>query len=708
MGATMDSKSLRILECTLRDGSYTIDFQFTARDTTIIAAALENVGFDLIEVGHGLGLNASNAGKGVAAATDEEYLQAAASTLKHAEWGMFFIPGIGRHEDLELAAGYGMNFVRIGTNAPEVEESKEYVEHAKNLGLFVSANLMKSYALPPKELAEKARLSQEYGVDVVCLVDSAGTMFPEHIRTYMGAMQDVLKVPLGLHCHDNLSLGIANVLAAIDCGAQRIDSTLQGMGRGGGNPVTEVLVSVLKKRGLDLGIDLHRLMDISDRLVKPLLQDKGWDSIDITSGFAGFHSSHLKTILKYADQYGVDPRDLIVGVCEVDQVNAPQELVEGVARQLGQRQRGRSGLHIVPLPRFAYPSGEAEETPHESLAAAARKVAKEARTAAKKTGRRSVFNVVAASRPTGKATVSRFVQEEFDCVISSVEVDNPEQLEEVIAAVDGIVDVMLVDSERKGYLDRSLDGMAAACARRSLVLAYKDNDVWVRSVDQRIGAMLQSVRGRRITVCGTDSMALKLALSLLEQGAEVTLTQDEPEHLEACARTLRQMAVGSISLRLEEDPIDAARGVDVLVKFTHQPPLVSPPMVEVLSPGAIVFDAGIGSVSPEAIPYGNKRGVRIVRPDMRPALAAELASVLGARRIVRQIMGRGEVAGVPVLAGGLVGQYGEIVVDSVSNPSRIVGVADGRGRMIHESRPEFAGDLVKVEREILRKQIVVE
>ena len=93
-----------ILDVTLRDGSYLIDFQFTAEDTATIAAALESIGFRWIEVGHGLGLNASQSGKGMAAATDEEYMEAAAQALEHAKWGMFFIPGIGREEDIRLAA----------------------------------------------------------------------------------------------------------------------------------------------------------------------------------------------------------------------------------------------------------------------------------------------------------------------------------------------------------------------------------------------------------------------------------------------------------------------------------------------------------------------------------------------------------------------------------------------------------------------------
>src|SRR4029077_17909506 len=78
-----------ILEVTLRDGSYLIDSQFTAEDTATIAAALESIGFRWIEVGHGLGLHASQSGKGIAAATDEEYMEAAAQALKRAKWECF-------------------------------------------------------------------------------------------------------------------------------------------------------------------------------------------------------------------------------------------------------------------------------------------------------------------------------------------------------------------------------------------------------------------------------------------------------------------------------------------------------------------------------------------------------------------------------------------------------------------------------------------
>ena len=71
-----------IMEVTLRDGSYVIDFQFTAEDTATLVSALESAGFRWIEVGHGLGLNAMDKGIRYAAASDEAHLKAAAQAAR--------------------------------------------------------------------------------------------------------------------------------------------------------------------------------------------------------------------------------------------------------------------------------------------------------------------------------------------------------------------------------------------------------------------------------------------------------------------------------------------------------------------------------------------------------------------------------------------------------------------------------------------------
>ena len=89
------SRSVEILECTLRDGSYAVDFKFTENDTAILAGVLGRLGFRWIEVGHGVGLGAMQAGKGAMPSSDERLIEVAKRAAPDALIGCFFIPGIG-------------------------------------------------------------------------------------------------------------------------------------------------------------------------------------------------------------------------------------------------------------------------------------------------------------------------------------------------------------------------------------------------------------------------------------------------------------------------------------------------------------------------------------------------------------------------------------------------------------------------------------
>lgn len=327
-------KKINILETTLRDGSYAIDFQFTASDTAIIAAELERAGFNLIEIGHGVGLHASESGKGVAVETDETYLRAAAEVLTKAKFGMFCIPGIARLEDIDMAAEYGMGFIRVGTNVTEMERSEEYIARAKKHDMYVSANFMKSYTMEPAKFAEKAKLTQKFGSDILCIVDSAGGMLTSDLVSYFHAVQDVCDIPLAFHGHNNLGLAVAHTLHAIELGAVVVDSSLQGMGRSAGNAPTEILVVALIRTGIDLGIDPITVMDIGEKYIRPLIRRRGLGSLDIIAGYSQFHSSYMSIIRQYSSKYRIDPRKLIMGVCKFDKVNAPRELVERVAQQI--------------------------------------------------------------------------------------------------------------------------------------------------------------------------------------------------------------------------------------------------------------------------------------------------------------------------------------------------------------------------------------
>ncbi|GAB6100057.1 4-hydroxy-2-oxovalerate aldolase [Halanaerocella petrolearia] len=327
-------KQIKLLECTLRDGSYTVDFSFTSQQTYNIVKKLSELGFEYIEVGHGVGLGASKPKIGIATETDEEYIKVAKEAAPNAEIASFFIPTVGSLSDIKKAKDAGLDVLRIGTNISEYYLGEEALKLAKSLGLEVSWNLMKSYAVPPNEFKRTAKKVTNLGADTVVLVDSAGTMLPEEVNEYLSNLTEyVANSKIGFHGHNNLGLSVSNVLEAIKCGATIIDTSIGGMGRSAGNAQTEIIVHLLQKKGLLEDINIYKLMDFAKNEIFPLMNYvQGNKPQDVACGMGSFHSSFMPIVQEVAKEYDIQLEKLIIAVGKDSPVRVTQELVEQIAK----------------------------------------------------------------------------------------------------------------------------------------------------------------------------------------------------------------------------------------------------------------------------------------------------------------------------------------------------------------------------------------
>lgn len=683
-----------ILECTLRDGSYPIAYQFTAEDTAVIAAGLEQAGFRRIEIGHGLGLGASRPDIGMAAATDEEYLAAAAGVLSEAKFGAFFIPGIGDESHLELAAKYGMNFVRIGTDVTETEKAERFIKRGKDLGMEVSANPMKSYAVPLDEFVRRAVQLDKWGADIIAIVDSAGGMLPAGVAETTRRLKENVGAAIGFHGHHNLQLAIANVLAAIEAGATIVDTSLRGLGRSSGNAQTEVLVMILEKLGLNPGIDVFKTMDLGDRLIAPIARGRGVDSVEITTGFAGFHSGFMKTLLTSAQRAGVDLRELIIEVSKVEQVKVTAQIADRVADQLAGAGARRTTAAAERAMTIELP--ERAGTSPQDLEQCAREIAQEIFTLAAKSGKTSVFAIAPKPKPDEGPTTFPFVRSNPSCVIGNAEVSAAADGLKIAATVDGIVDVVVIDAEPG-------DGLCARIGevvRKSRLLTYRDSDALVQAADAVLAQLVPGIGAIQVGICGASKIGWKLAIKLAQRGARVVLF-DPRASMEDTATSLNTL-LGSDAIIAAKDAEACARGSAVLVGTAVRAPVIDAVMISALPDGGLVLDAGVGTIFPDAIECGAQRGLRICRLDMRAGLTAEIANILETAELITTAMGRAELAGVPVVAGGLIGQRGDVVVDTIVAPTRVIGVADGRGHLLRETEAAEFEPRVRA----VRKQII--
>lgn len=328
----------KILDVTLRDGSYELDFQFSEEDVVQVGTALERAGIDYIELGHGQGLNASSPENGIAKCSDLEYLEAARNSIKKAKYGFFCIPGIARLEDLDILNDMGGSFVRVGANADLASQklTASYIEKAKKLGLEVFANYMKTYCATPKVFEECVRISEKAGADYLTIVDSAGCMFPEDIKMYYDIIKNTVSrdIGVGFHGHDNLGFSVYNTIYATMIGCDFIDTSLQSLGRGAGNASTEQVIAVLQKKYGDDRYSLPNLMQFSEDYLRPKVKFKGVSGLDTYCGIAGFHSGYMNSIRKVAQEYDISPYTLIVNYCEHDRIYMNEKLLREIAKEI--------------------------------------------------------------------------------------------------------------------------------------------------------------------------------------------------------------------------------------------------------------------------------------------------------------------------------------------------------------------------------------
>lgn len=323
-----------LLDCTLRDGGYPIQFQFTARDVRHICRGLERAGISHIEVGHGLGLGASGVQHGVAFERDDIYIQTAKSVVKKARIGAFFIPGIGVLDDIRRNLDAGLDFLRVGVNISEHEKAREFVDFAVNAGLDVHLNLMKSYALTEDAFSRIALSWCDSGLRSLYVVDSAGCMLPEEVSRYIATIR-AQGLGAGFHGHNNLDLVNANNLSALDAGAEFVDATLRGMGRSAGNAQTEVMAYLLNRYCDCERYSLFELFETIEKFLAPImLKPQGQSTLDVVTGVSRFHSGFLPKFKRVISEYDVELERLIMAVSAQNCIDPSDELIHAVAKDL--------------------------------------------------------------------------------------------------------------------------------------------------------------------------------------------------------------------------------------------------------------------------------------------------------------------------------------------------------------------------------------
>ncbi|QFU76551.1 4-hydroxy-2-oxovalerate aldolase [Halioglobus maricola] len=338
----LKGKKVTVHDMCLRDGMHPKRHQITVDEMVTVSRAMDEAGVPLIEVTHGDGLGGTSVNYGFPAASDEEYLTAVCKEMKNTRVSALLLPGIGTVDHLKMAVDCGISTIRVASHCTEADVCEQHIKMAASMnGLDTVGFLMMAHMIEPEALLAQLKLMEDYGANCVYITDSAGYMLPDDVTARVALARAELRpeTEIGFHGHHNLAMGVANSIAAVAAGANRIDGSMAGLGAGAGNTPLEVFIAVCDRMGIETGVDTFKAMDIAEDLITPLMDEQvRIDRDALTLGYAGVYSSFLLFAKRSAEKYKLSSRDILLELGRRRTVGGQEDMIEDLALDMAREQ----------------------------------------------------------------------------------------------------------------------------------------------------------------------------------------------------------------------------------------------------------------------------------------------------------------------------------------------------------------------------------
>ena len=321
---------MKFLDTTLRDGEQTPGVSLVPENKLRIAQRLDELGVDFIEAGfaavsegemesvsliakQGLRAEVASAARGTKGDIDA-VLKSGASTI------CMIIPTSDLHIECKLRK----------TREQVLKATQECVQYAKDHGLKVELLAEDATRSDFDYLTKVFQTAVDAGVDRVIPCDTVGILTPERTVEFFSKLKETIKVPVGVHCHNDFGMAVANSVAALGAGAEEVHATINGLGERAGNAALEEIVITLKS--------LYKLdLDIKTELL--------YGTSQLVSRLTGVHVQPNKAIVgenAFTHESGIHTQGMLANPLTYEPI--PPELV-GCTRRISPGKH--SGSHAI-------------------------------------------------------------------------------------------------------------------------------------------------------------------------------------------------------------------------------------------------------------------------------------------------------------------------------------------------------------------------
>jgi hypothetical protein len=306
-----------------------------------------------------------------------------------------------------------------------------------------------------------------------------------------------------------------------------------------------------------------------------------------------------------------------------------------------------------------------------------------------------------------------------DFILTGCIIFDQKNLSILLEKIDGEVDIVLVDSEKKiplhvddsnyeldqavGYMEtESISKNCFQHIKKSKIFEFKPSDLTVNATWSFLSHRLEFLSGKKISILGAGNIGSKLALKLVECGAEVCLYRRDANKGNQIIHGLNLIKPESVvaNVQFHQDPMQASFMSDVLIGASSGHPIIDENIINNVKKNCLIIDLGKNNLTKNAIKVATQHSMEICRTDVTPALESYVYEVLKMQDILENSYGKKDLGYCNIVSGGFFGSFGDVVVDRINNPQRIIGVCQGNGLLKIKFNNKDQNNIHKLQKEI--------
>jgi len=307
-----------------------------------------------------------------------------------------------------------------------------------------------------------------------------------------------------------------------------------------------------------------------------------------------------------------------------------------------------------------------------------------------------------------------------DFALAGCIIFDQEDLSSLLGKIDGKVDIVLSDSEKaipfhanelnyelvkksEQLGKATISSICFQTIKESKVFEFKPNDLTVNATWSFLSQRFRFLSGKRISILGAGNIGSKLALKLVECGAEIHLYRRNIDKGNQIVSGLNLIKSEScmVNIQFHSDPMQASFMSDVLIGTTSGHPIIDENIINNVKKNCLIVDLGKNNLTKNAIKIATQNSMEIYRADVTPAIESYVYEVLKMQDILENSYGKKDLGFCNIVSGGFFGNFGDIVVDQINNPQHIVGVSQGNGLLKSKLNDKDKSNIDKLGKDLI-------